>query len=103
MSTPSRLAASKKMSGAGLLCSTSAPQTTWAKYRPAPVVERFCKIIDRGLELATIRGIPRSSSTSSSSNSPGLQGTPLANSSSASRQAVCSIFWGSTVGKYSRI
>ena len=88
-------AASRKVSGAGLLCATSVPETTSWKYRAVPVVCRFISIILRGLELATMRGIPRSSSAVSSSLSPFLQGTPSAKRVSASCQTLASSFFGS--------
>ena len=95
-------AASKKISGAGLLCCTSAPHTTSWKYRAVPVVCKFCSIIARGLELATMRGMPRSSSRASSSCRPGLQGTPWANRAWPICQTLSSIFCASTPGKNAR-
>ena len=94
-------AATKKVSGAGLLWATSVPETTSWKYRAVPVVCKFhldhipraraghnarqAHVLQRGQQLPSV---------------PFLQGTPRAKHSSASCQILSSTFCGSP-GMYS--
>jgi hypothetical protein len=74
-SQPRRRAASRKMSGAGLPCSTSSPPTEASTASSAPASRSREATLTRVLELATATGTCSPFAQSSSSNKPFLTTT----------------------------